>query len=205
MLTLQRLRKIKTMKRIFIWVAHPAKESLNQALADHYQAGAEGAGHEVTRMDLADMKFGTEGFEGYRPNYPTLEPDLLTWQEHIKNADHIAVFHPYWWASMPGRARIVLERALSPGFGFQYHTHDAWWDKLLTGRTGDAIITSDTPPLMDRFLYGRPGRRVIKNQIFDFCGIKPRKILQLGPPKGAKPQTLEKWFKQMEKLGASVK
>lgn len=84
---------------------------------------------------------------------------------------------------MPTMAKAVIDRALTPGFGFHYHTRGVAWDKLLTGKTADTIITSDTPPLLDRFIYGRPTRRVIKNQVLGFCGIKSRKTLQFGSVK----------------------
>lgn len=52
------------------------------------------------------------------------------------------------------------------------------WDKLLVGKTADVIVTSDTPPLLDALLYMKPARRVLKNQVLGFCGIKTRNVVQ---------------------------
>lgn len=186
-------------RNIFIWVAHPNADSLCASLAGRYASGAKAKGANVRHMALSEMDFdmdgpslkGTEG----------LEPDLVAWQQNVAWADHILIVHPYWWAAMPARAKAVLDRGLSSGFAYQYTGRGMGWNKLLKGRSGDAIITSDTPPLLDTLLYRKPGRRVLRNQVFDFVGIKARKILQLGSVKLAKPEKIENWLKQAEQLG----
>lgn len=187
-------------KKIFIWVAHPKQGSLCEAMADAYQAGAEREGSEVRRMDLHAMDF-EPAFESYRKN-PPLEPDLLTWQENIAWADHIFIVHPYWWAAMPTKAKAVLERALLPGFGFKYHQKGMMWDKLLDGKTADVVITADTPTWLDTIIYRKPARRVIKNQVLGFCGIKTKHCLQFGSVKLASDKKINGWITKAEILGA---
>ena len=191
-------------KKIFIWMAHPRTNSLCAGLAGAYQDGAEAAGATVRRLDLHAMRFDPY-FEGYGGAEPApLEPDLLAWQEGIKWADHLLVVHPYWWGAMPARAKAVLDRALLPGFGFKYHARGIGWDKLLTGRTTDVIITSDTPPWLDTLLYRKPGRRVIRNQVLGFCGIKTRKIVQFGTVKTADEAKRARWIARACHLGRSA-
>ena len=142
--------------------------------------------------------------EGYGPDAPALEPDLAAWQANIGWADHLMIVHPYWWGAMPTRAKAVLDRALTPGFAFRYHARGVAWDKLLTGKTADAIITSDTPPLLDTLLYRKPARRVLKNQVLGFCGIKAKHVIQLGSVKLASSQKIKRWFRRAESLGAAA-
>ena len=192
-------------RKIFIWLAHPAAQSLCGGLADAYQAGAERAGAQVRRMDLHDMAFdlNVEGYDDpYADKQAAPEPDLVQWQENIAWADHVLVIHPYWWGAMPAKAKAVLDRGLMPGFAFKYHRKGVMWDKLLTGRTGDIIITSDTPPWVDTLLYRKPGRRVLKNQVLEFCGIKVKKILQVGTVKTASDGKIKRWLKKAERMGA---
>ncbi len=200
-------------KKIFIWVAHPKANTLNSGIADAYAAGAARQGAEIRRMDLSDMAFDLN-FEGYDDPYAddtkaavgsggkALEPDLLQWQANMRWADHVMIVHPYWWGAMPTKAKAVLDRALTPGFAFKYHQRGVKWDKLLEGKTADAIITSDTPPLLDTLLYRSPGRRVIKNQVLDFCGIKSKNVLQWGSVKLASEKKISRWIGKAEKLGA---
>jgi NAD(P)H dehydrogenase (quinone) len=75
------------------------------------------------------------------------------------------------------------------------------WDKLLKGRTADAIITSDTPPLLDTLLYRRPARRVIRNQVPGFCGIRAKRIIQFGSVKLASPEKIAGWLRRSQRMG----
>ena len=187
-------------KKIFIWVAHPNHDSYCAALADAYAEGAKNAGAEIRRMDLSNMNFNPS-FKGYSDDMPALEPDLVQWQEYIDWADHIFVIHPYWWGAMPSLAKAVLDRGLTPGFAYKYHSKGVKWDQLLSGKTGDAIITSDTPGWIDTLIYSSTGRRVIKNQVFKFCGIKPKNIVQFGSVKMADAKQRQKWIDRARNYG----
>jgi len=190
-------------QKIFIWVAHPRATSFCSALADAYQVGAEDGGATIRRIDLHAMRFALD-FEGYGKDMPALEPDLLSWQGAITWADHLLIVHPYWWGSMPAQAKAVLDRALIPGFGFRYHKRGVFWDKLLTGRTADAIITSDTPPWYDTLVYRKPGRRVLRNQVLGFCGIKMLKLVQFGTVKTADEAKRARWIARAREMGRSA-
>ncbi|NNJ74917.1 MAG: flavodoxin family protein [Anderseniella sp.] len=190
--------------RIFIWVGHPRLESLCAGIADAYQAGAERNGSQVRRMNLSEMAFEMDSFSGYDETTPALEPDLKAWQDNVAWADHLLFVHPYWWGGMPTKAKAVLDRALAPGFGFKYHSRGVKWDKLLTGKSADAIITSDTPPLIDTLLYRKPARRVMKNQVLGFCGIKTHNIVQFGSVKTASDRKISGWIGKAERMGASA-
>ena len=191
-------------KKIFIWVGHPNTSSLCASLADNYQQGAQTAGAEIRRMNLSEMTLNAEAFKGYDGKRLALAPDLKEWQENLLWADHVLFVHPYWWAAMPAQAKAVLDQGLLPGFAFKYHDKGMGWDKLLKGRTGDAIITSDTPPWLDTIYYRKPGRRVIKNQVFDFVGIKPKAIVQFGSVKFNGSKNIPKWLDRATKMGAKA-
>ena len=190
-------------KRIFVWVAHPKADSLCEGMADAYQAAVAGSGAEVRRMNLSDMSFDMN-FEGYGESAPMLEPDLMEWQENVRWADHLLFVHPYWWGSMPTKAKAVLDRALTPEFGFTYHRKGVNWDKLLKGKTADVMITSDTPPLLDTILYRKPGRRVMKNQILGFCGVQTKNVVQFGSVKTASPEKISSWIERAGRLGVKA-
>ncbi|MGX0876408.1 NAD(P)H dehydrogenase (quinone) [Roseovarius sp. MBR-154] len=190
-------------RKVFIWVAHPRATSFCVALADAYQEGATESGATIRRMDLNAMRFDPH-FEGYGPETPPLEPDLLAWQENIAWADHLLIVHPYWWGAMPARAKAVLDRALTSGFAFRYHKGSVLWDKLLTGRKADAILTSDTPPWYDTLVYRKPGRRSLRNQVLKFCGIAPRKIVQFGTVKTANEAKRARWIERARGMGRSA-
>lgn len=186
-------------KRIFIWVAHPKAGSLNAALAERYAQGARSKGAEVRITHLSDMapEFGYS-------DEADLSPDVQVWQDNIRWADHVMIVHPYWWGAMPAQAKAVMDAGLQSGFAYKYHRRGIGWDKLLEGRTGDAIITSDTPPWLDTLIYRSPGRRVMRNQVMKFVGVKPRKVVQLGSVKLADAARIDRWLVQAEDMGATA-
>jgi putative NADPH-quinone reductase len=192
------------MKKVFVWIAHPKAGSLSATLGQAYAKGAEANGAEVRIMNLSDMDFVAE-FDGYTGRKGrALAPDLAKWQDAVTWADHVLIVHPYWWGAMPTKAKAVLDIALETGFAFKYHEKGLGWDKLLSGRTGDAIITSDTPPWLDTLLYRKPGRRVIRNQIMGFVGIKARKVVQFGSVKVASAKKIARWIAKAERMGAKA-
>jgi len=186
-------------KRIFIWVAHPKPGSLNAALAEAYAKGARTGGAEVRVQHLSDMTTETGYADG-----ADVSPDVATWQDNIRWAQHMMIVHPYWWGAMPAQAKAVIDAGLQSGFAYKYKARGVAWDKLLQGRTGDAIITSDTPPWIDTLIYRSPGRRVMRNQVMKFVGVKPRRVVQLGSVKLATPPKIAGWLKQAQAMGAAA-
>ncbi|MBY5935439.1 NAD(P)H-dependent oxidoreductase [Tateyamaria omphalii] len=186
-------------KRVFIWVAHPKAGSLNAALAERYAKGARAKGAEVRIMHLSDMAPEAGYSEGQ-----DLSPDIQVWQDNIRWADHVMIVHPYWWGAMPAQAKAVMDAGLQSGFAYKYHGRGLGWDKLLDGRTGDAIITADTPTWLDTLLYRSPGRRVMRNQVMKFVGVKPRNVVLFGSVKLAKPEKIDRWLSRAETMGAAA-
>ena len=190
-------------RKIFIWVAHPKAGSFCAALADSYQKGAEAQGAEIRRMELSEMRFDAHS-ENYGYGAQDLDADLKTWQENVLWADHLLIVHPCWWGAMPTTAKAVLDRALTSGFAYKYHSRGMGWDKLLKGRSADALITADTPTWLDTLIYRKTVRRVLRNQVLAFCGIKPRKILHFGSVKLADAAKINRWIGRAESLGRAA-
>lgn len=72
-------------KKIVIICGHPDADSFTGTMLDHYQAGAEDAGHEVHRYNLGELNFDPILHKGYR-EIQQLEPDLLMLQTLFVNA-----------------------------------------------------------------------------------------------------------------------
>ncbi len=189
--------------KLFIWVGHPRADSLSHGMADAYQNGAESQGAEVRRMHLSDMDFDPDLTEGYSQRKDH-EPSLTQWQENILWCDHTCWAYPQWWGGMPAKMKGVLDRAFLPGFAMNYHEDDPWWDKLLKGRSGDVLMTSDAPAWFDQVMYGRPAAKQVKKLVMEFSGIKPVRVLQVGTVKTAKDAKIQKWLRKAYNLGADA-
>jgi len=191
------------MSKVFIWVGHPRETSLSHAMADHFEKGAREIGADVRRMHLRDMRFDPDLEEGYHSR-KELEPCLNEWRDNILWADHLCWAYPVWWGGMPAKMKGVIDRAFLPGFAMDYPEGKLMWERLLTGRKADVIITSDAPPWFDQIVNRRPAKNQAQHSVLEFAGIKPVKTLQVGTVKTAKEAKIQKWLNAAYKRGRKV-
>ncbi|BAV63234.1 NAD(P)H-dependent oxidoreductase [Sphingobium cloacae] len=189
--------------RVLILDGHPDEGRLASHLLDIYQA-ALGDGFEVERIAVRDLAFEPNLRRGYAEVQP-LEPDLERVAAAIIACDHLVVGFPMWWGSEPALLKGFIDRVLLPGFAFRYHRDDPFWDRLLAGRSADAIVTTDTPSWYLWLAYGNPVVRRWRGQILGFCGFKPVRIVKLGPVRhGGAEKNIAAWRRTIERLAASA-
>lgn len=187
-------------KNVFILLGHPdSGKTLNRALADEYEKGAKGAGHEIRRLDISDLEFDPILHKGYR-EIQELEPDLVKVQDNFKWADHIVILYPNWWCTMPAKLKGMFDRMFLPGFAFRFTETGYGWEKLLEGRTGRVIITAAIPPWLIRLQFG-DYHNEIRRAILGFAGIWPVCVSVFGPSEKASDKTKNRWKKEVNKLG----
>jgi len=191
------------MKRILIINGHPKKDSFCNSLCDVYAASAKVAGHDVVLLNLFELEFDLNLQYGYSKQN-TIAPDIQFAQEKIKWAEHIVIVHPVWWGSVPALLKGFFDSALLPGFAFKYKEDSLFWDKLLIGRTGRVIYTSDTPIWFYKYFYSAPSVNMVKKRVLGFCGIDPVKVTGIGPIRKSKLEFRQKWIEKVEQLGKNA-
>ena len=187
--------------RIYLLMAHPDTDSFCAAVADAYAEGARAAGHEVERQDLARMQFDPVLHKGYK-TIQDLEPDLLRAQELITWCEHWVIIYPVWWGSVPALLKGFFDRAIHPGFAFKPHDNDMFWDKLLKGKSGHLITTSNSPWFYLLAAYRNSDVQMVKHATLEFCGIKPVKVTRLDGLQGASKEKLEGYLGKVRGLGS---
>src|SRR5687767_177290 len=100
------------MKKILLIQGHPDAESFCFHLSDVYKKAALKRA-EVKEIIVRDLAFNPNLQFGYRKR-TELEPCLLEAQEKIRWADHIVIFHPVWWGSVPALFKGFLDRVFLP-------------------------------------------------------------------------------------------
>jgi len=192
-------------KRILVILGHPDSGSFCGALADAYEAGAKGAGHEVQRLSLGELAFDPVLHKGYAEIQP-LEPDLLHAQEAITDAEHLVFVYPVWWGAPPALLKGFFDRAFLPGYAFRFRDASTTsWDRLLSKRSARLIVTMDTPPWYYRWVYRQPGHNQMKRTILDFCGIRPVSVSTLGPLKSSSAGERSRWLDNARNLGRGAR
>jgi len=188
------------MKRIFILLGHPDKETFSGSLADTYESAAALAGHEVRRLNIGELEFDPILHKGYK-EIQELEPDLKKVQENMKWADHFVILYPNWWCSMPALLKGMFDRMFLPGFAFTFgKTKHYSWEPLLKGKTAHVIVGANAHPRTVRFLFGDYTNE-ISRAILGYAGYAPVRITKLGPVEKASASQKERWLKKVSNFG----
>lgn len=188
-------------KCILILVGHPdpSQDRLCRALADAYADGAQAAGHEIRRIDIATLDIpylrSQPEFEHVSPSKGLLEAqDAITW------AEHLLVVFPLWLGDMPAMLKAFFEQVLRPGFAFAYRSKGLP-EKRLAGRTAHVVITMGMPAFAYRWVFFAHALRLLKRNILSFVGIQPVNETLFGNVGGADDATRHAWLAQMREAG----
>ena len=190
-------------KKIFILLGHPNADTLTGALAGAYERGALSMGHEVRRMNIGEMHFDPILHKGYRM-IQELEPDLKTFQENVKWADHLVVLYPNWWSTMPALLKGLIDRAWLPGFAFGMKKSgfmkNQMWVPRLTGKSARMIVCANAYAWLERFMIGDFTNELARGTLW-FAGINPVRIKVFAPSDHSSDSARARWLRQAEALG----
>jgi len=186
-------------KKILVLCGHPDKDTLSGTVADHYQAGAEDAGHTVMRVNIGELNFDPILHKGYKEIQP-LEPDLLDLQDKFRAADHIVIIYPNWWCTMPAILKGLFDRFWLPGFAFNFNKETKKIDKHLAGKTGRVIILSGSHSPFGTWWQFGDYTNEIQYGILEFAGIRTN-VSSYGPCDKVDDATRAKWLKEVDNLG----
>ena len=192
-------RHMQTLKKIVVICANPDHETYSGMMADHYQAGAQDAGHEVHRVNLGQLHFDPILHKGYKEIQP-LEQDLHDLQDKFRWADHIVIIYPNWWCTMPALLKGLFDRFWLPGFAFNFNKETKKIDQHLKGKTGRVInLSGSHSPFKMWWLFGDYTNE-IQYGILEFAGIKTE-VSSYGPTDKVDQAKRDSWLKEVERLG----
>jgi putative NADPH-quinone reductase len=172
-------------------------------MLDKYQAGAEEAGHEVSRFNLGDMNFDPILHKGYK-EIQQLEPDLIVLRDAITDCDHLVIGYPNWWCTMPALLKGLFDRFWLPGFAFNFNKQTQKVEKHLVGRTARVFVLSGSHSPFNTWWQFGDYTNEIQYGILEFAGLKT-KVSAFGPCQKITDKTREKWMKEVELLGKAGK
>jgi putative NADPH-quinone reductase len=191
-------------KRILLIQGHPdaSQSHLCHALASSYAQGAEGAGHTVRHIKLANLDFpllrSQQDWE--KGTVPT---SLTSAQHDIGWAEHLVFFFPLWLGDMPALLKGFLEQVARPGFAFTREEGGSPWGKKgLTGRSARVVVTMGMPALVYRWYFRAHSVKSLERNILGFVGIAPVNETLIGLAGDMKAADAAKWLSKLNRLGA---
>jgi putative NADPH-quinone reductase len=187
-------------KRIVIIQGHPdqAGHHLLHAMAGAYEEGATAAGHEVRRIDVANLDFALLRTQADFET-GTVPAALAKSQEDMRWAQHWVFLFPLWHGTMPALFKGFLEHVFRPGFAMDYQTQ-GWPKRLLAGRSARIVVTMGMPALMYRWYFGAYGLRGFERSMLSFAGIKPIRESLFGLT-FADDEKRKSWIEDMRRHG----
>lgn len=189
-------------KRILLIQGHPdaAKHHLCNALETAYSKGATTAGHEVRRIDVAQLNFPLLRSQ-QEWEYSPLPSTLMQAQQDIKWAEHLVLFFPLWLGDMPALLKGFLEQVMRPGFAFSAKGKNPLAKKGLTGKSARVVVTMGMPAVVYRWYFRAHSVKSLERNILGFVGISPVNETLIGMTGNMKKEDAQKWFSKVEKLG----
>ncbi len=188
-------------KRILILLGHPdpSHDRLCRVLAEAYADGAQAAGHEIRRIDIATLDIpylrSQSDFEHGLPSGALTEAqDAIAW------AEHLLVMFPLWLGDMPAMLKAFFEQVLRPGFAFAYRAKGLP-EQRLTGRTAHVAITMGMPAFAYRWVFFAHALRLLKRNILGFVGVKCVNETLFGNVGGTNDATRQAWLARMREAG----
>ncbi len=160
-------------RRVAIIQGHPdpAGHHLLNAMADAYAESATAAGHEVRRIEVAQLDFPLlrtqVDFET-----GTVPPALTRPRDDMRWAEHWVFLFPLWHGTMPALFKGFLEHIFRPGFAMDYGK-GGLPKRLLAGRSARIVVTMGMPVLLYRWYFGAFGVRGFERSMLSFAGIRP--------------------------------
>jgi putative NADPH-quinone reductase len=174
-------------------------ERFVHALASRYAEGAIASGHNVRRLNIAELDFPVvRAREDWEAGAPCT--DIALAQETIRWADHLLIVYPLWLGDVPALLKAFLEQVARPGFAFEASAGKLP-KKLLKGRTARLVVTMGMPALFYRAFYGAHSVKSFERNVLKFVGIRPVDHVLIGNVEGD-AGVRQKWLDKLFELGA---
>jgi putative NADPH-quinone reductase len=194
-----------THKRILIVQGHPDPKGghLCQALAQAYADGAAEAGHELRRVEVAQLDFpvlrSAQEFE-----QGAVPPALKPVQDDIEWAQHLVVVFPLWLGDMPALLKAFLEQVARPGFAFRDDGNGGFGKKGLAGRSARVVVTMGMPALVYRYFFRAHSVKALERNVLGFVGIAPVHETLIGMVDHMPQKDVQRWLAKLREMGGKA-
>jgi putative NADPH-quinone reductase len=195
-----KVRYARMSNRITIIDGHPDPDLARfvHALAGEYARGAESAGRDVRRLDLAWLDIPLlRSRQDWAEGHPSAA--ITEAQQAIEWAEHLAIFYPLWLGDVPALLKAFLEQVMRPNFALREGAGPTKMG-LLKGRSARIVVTMGMPAFFYRFYFGAHSVKSLERNILKLVGIAPVRHTLIGNVEGDARQR-EAWLKEMFDLG----
>ena len=196
-------------RRLLVIVGTPLPDTLTHALAESYVSSARAAGAEVRLIDLAHDPIPDHPRTRDQLRAPRvgrtddlpLDPDVARYLDDLFWADHIAIFHPQWWGTVPAALKAFIDRVFLSNATFRYRERSALSDRLLAGRTARIVMTMDSPRFWNRVVYRGAAEASLSRATLGYCGVRTVGIARFTPVRFSDGTARRGWIERVARHG----
>lgn len=175
----------------------PAGGHFDHALAQAYTDAASAAGHELRRIEVAQLDFpllrnGAQ-WQGEAPSGIREAQQAIAW------AEHLVIVFPLWLGDMPALLKGFFEQALRPGFALGSARSGRMPEKLLKGRSARLVVTMGMPAFFYRLYYRAHSVKNLERNVLRFCGVAPVRTTLIGMVEAQKVRAA--WLQKLARYG----
>lgn len=156
--------------KILIIYAHPTGEGHHGYFLEKFIETIKQKESSYEVIDLYKMNFNPvltkEDLDGNPDN------QILEFKEKVSQSNHLMFIFPTWWQGMPAIMKGFFDRVFSSGFAFKYQ--NGLPVALLKGKRAAVFSATGGPKIINDFILGRKGMRVVVGDILKFCGVCAR-------------------------------
>lgn len=186
-------------KRILVLLGHPDSrpERFGAALVSAYAEAATAEGHEVRRIDLADIE--TPFLAGQWEFESPPSPGIQAIQQDILWAEHIVLIFPLWLGAAPAKLKALLEQVFRGGFGMEPSERGPV--AKLKGRSARLVVTMGMPGIAFWLMFGAHGLLALDKGMLGLAGMSPVRKTVIGGIEMIGGKGRLKWLARMRRLG----
>lgn len=196
-------------RRLLVIVGTSLPDTLTHALAESYVSSARAAGADVRLIDLAhdpipDHPRSRDQLRAPRSGRTDdlpLDPDVARYLDDLFWADHIAIFHPQWWGTVPAALKAFIDRVFLSNATFRYRERSALSDRLLAGRTARIVMTMDSPRFWNRLVYRGAAEASLSRATLGYCGVRTVGITRFTPVRFSDDTARRGWIERVARHG----
>jgi putative NADPH-quinone reductase len=109
-----------------------------------------------------------------------------------------------WWGNVPALLKGFFDRTLYSEFTYRHDANDPFWQKLLAGRSGHIVTTSDATAQWLESQYHDADINAVRAATLEICGMQPVAVTRIGGVKDLQPPQREEWLARMAELAAQA-
>lgn len=192
-------------KKILVIDGHPDPDPgrFVHALAGAYAAGAERAGHEVSRIEVASLDFDfLRSAEDWMKAAPS---SLKGAQAAVAEAEHLVFVYPLWLGAMPALLKGFLEQISAGGAMIEAKEGGKSWEQKMKGKSARVIVTMGMPSAVYRLYFGAHSLKSFERNMLKFSGANPVYDTIIGMVDALGDKGRKRVIERIEKLGEAAR